>query len=130
MTINNLGGAMDREQIKKEWESGSLVAPEVDIYEQDDAFIIVLNMPGVSKEGAEVKFADGLLTVYGAVKNQEISDKCILDEIEHGNFYREFKVGDTVDVNQISAKMEDGVLSVTLPKHERIKPRQIPVEVI
>jgi len=121
---------MDKEQIKHEWEKGGLVAPEVDIYEQEDAFIILLNMPGVTREKAQVSFANGLLEVYGAVAERSYGDKCILDEIEHGNFYREFKVGDAVDITKISAKMEHGILTVTLPKHERIKPRQIPVEVV
>jgi len=121
---------MDREQIRNQWEQGTLIAPEVDILETDDAFIIMLNMPGVGKNDTEVKFADGLLSVYGSVNNQIKSEKWVLNEIEHGNFYREFRVGDAVEVEKISAKMENGVLKVTLPKHERIKPRQIPIEVV
>ena len=51
-------------------------------------------------------------------------------EIEDGNYYRVFKVGDSIDVEKITAKVEHGVLRVTLPKHDRVKPREIPIEAV
>ncbi len=120
---------MDQETIRKEWEAGNLVAPLVNIYETEDNFVARINMPGVKKGGAEVKMAGGELLVYGRVTREEIpSDSYVLKEIEDGNYYRVFRVNDAIDVAKIKAKLEDGVLTITLPKHERIKPREIPIE--
>ena len=121
---------MDKENIREEWKQGRLLPPLVDIYESNDDFILVANMPGVKKDGIEVKLAEGNLTIYGRVEREEVaSESFVLREINEGNYYRVFRVSDSIDVNKIKAKIEDGVLTLTLPKHERVKPREIPIEV-
>lgn len=121
---------LDKEDIRKEWKAGLLVAPIVDIYETKDDYMMKLLMPGVNKDGIELKLADEELQVYGRVRHDVGEpDKFILKEIEEGNYYRVFKVTDAVEVDKIKAKMEDGVLTITLPKHERVKPKEIPIEV-
>ena len=119
-----------KEDIRKEWEAGLLVAPIVNIYETKDDFMMKLLMPGVNKDGVELKLANEELQVYGRVRHDvEEPDKFIVKEIEDGNYYRVFKVTDAVEVDKIKAKMEDGILTITLPKHERVKPKDIPIEV-
>ena len=121
---------LTKEDIRKEWEAGYLIAPSVDIYETDDDFVMKLLMPGVNKDGVELKLADEELQIYGRVRHDvEAPEKFILREIDEGNYYRVFKVTDAVEVEKIKAKMEDGVLTVTLPKHERVKPKEIPIEI-
>ena len=121
---------MDNDIIRQEWKEGKLVPPPVDILETDKDILLKANLPGVNKDSVEVKFSDGTLTIYGHVHNEITSETAILKEIEDGNFYRVFKVSDSVDVDEIKAKMEDGILLLTLPKHERAKPREIPIEVV
>lgn len=119
-----------KEDIRKEWEAGLLVAPIVNIYETENDFMMKLLMPGVNKDGVELKLANEELQVYGRVRHDvEEPEKFILKEIEDGNYYRVFKVTDSVVVDHIKAKMEDGILTITLPKHERVKPKDIPIEV-
>jgi HSP20 family protein len=119
---------MDKEQIRKEWEEGLLIAPTVDIYETDDDFILKALMPGVKKDNVDVKYAEGALTVYGRVDIKDpVKESYVLKEIENGNYYRVFKVSDSIDVDKIQAKMFDGILTLTLPKHERVKPKEIPI---
>ena len=120
---------MDKENIRKEWEQGRLVPPPADIYETEDQFILSTNMPGVKKENVEVKLSEGELTLYGRVDRGDVAaNRFVLKEIDEGNYYRVFRVSDSIDAEKIVAKMEDGVLTLTLPKHERVKPREIPIE--
>jgi HSP20 family protein len=122
---------LDKEDIRKEWEAGYLIAPSADIYETEDDFLMKLQMPGVNKDGVELKLADDQLQVYGRVRHEvDEPDKYVLREIEEGNYYRVFKVTDAIEVDKIKAKMEDGILTLTLPKHERVKPKEIPIEVV
>lgn len=121
---------LDKEDIRKEWEQGLLIVPSTNIFETDDDFIMKINMPGVEKEGVEIKLADEELMIYGRIIHDfEDPDRFVLKEIEGGNYYRVFRVTDSIDVDTIKAEMADGVLTVRLPKHERIKPREIPIEI-
>lgn len=119
-----------KEDIRREWEQGHLIVPAVNIYDTDDDFVMRLRMPGVKKDGVEIKVTNGELSIYGRV-GTDVRDpnKFILKELDDGNYYRVFRIADTIEVSQIKAKMEDGMLTVTLPKHERVKPRDIPIEV-
>jgi HSP20 family protein len=120
---------MDREEIRKEWEKGNLIAPAADILETKDQYKVRAQMPGVKKGAVNVSIEDGELLIFGRVDRSEDECDCrLLNEIDSGNFYRAFKVGDGVETKQVKAKMEDGMLEVTLPKHERMKPRVIPIE--
>ena len=120
-----------KEDIQREWELGHLIAPSANIAETNDDFVMKLHMPGVNKDGVEVKLAVDELMVYGRThRDVPETDKFLLKEIESGNYYRIFRVSESIDGGQIKAKMEDGVLTLTLPKHERVKPRDIPVETV
>ena len=122
---------MDKEQIRKEWEEGRLIAPQSDIYETQDEYVLQCLMPGVSKETVQVSLTRGELSIYAETRRSSVDCDCYVQrEIEDGNYYRVFKVGDAVNVEKISAKVEHGVLVVKLPKHDRVKPREIPIEAV
>lgn len=109
-------------------EKESWVAPMVDIYETEDNFFLVASMPGVTKDNVKVKLEDGSLVMMGRINYDEATNrKYVLQENEVGNFYRKFNVSDSIDSNKIDAKFENGQLTVTLPKHERIKPKTIEI---
>lgn len=121
---------MDKDVIRQEWKEGKLVAPLVDIFEADEHILLKANMPGVKKNRVEVKFSDGTLVIYGQVEKKKSDEIAIIKEIEDGNFYRVFKLSESIDAEKIKAKMEDGILVLTLPKHDRAKPKEIPIEVV
>ena len=122
---------MNRDEIRNELERGNLVAPPVNIYETDDTFILKANMPGARKESVDVTISDGELLIYGRVSHEEDECDCVaLKEINDSNYYRTFRVGDAIDLDHEKAHVQDGVLRVTLPKKEHLKPKEIPIEVV
>jgi HSP20 family protein len=105
------------------------VAPLVDIYETTDNYFLTANMPGVSKEDIKIKLEDGHLVLMGRTNFEEITNrKYVLKELEAGNYYRRFKISDGIDESKIDAKLENGILNVILPKHERLKPKTIEIK--
>ncbi len=124
---------MVKVQEQKSWEQAleneSWVAPLVDIYETDDEFIMIAQMPGLKKEDVKVKLEEGNLIIMGKVDyEEELHRNYVLKETETGNYYRRFRVGDTVDESKIEAHLENGILTVRLPKVERIKPKTIEIK--
>ena len=104
------------------------VTPAVDIFETDDVYFLNVNMPGVSKENIKIKLEDDSLVVMGRINYDEVKNrKYVLKETRFGNFYRKFNISNSVDVEKIDAKMENGTMVLTLPKHERVKPRSIEI---
>lgn len=117
----------------KSWEESfcedCLFAPLVDIYESDDDFVLVASMPGISKENIRTKIEDKALIIMGRGNTDEEKErKYILKEHETGNYYRKFNLSDSIDETKINAKYENGQLILTLPKHERAKPRTIEIK--
>ncbi len=93
-------------------------APLVDIYETDNEFVLIANMPGVPKENIQLKFEDGTLSIFGRINyNEAVNRKYILNENEIGNYFRKFRVSSGIDETKIEAEYTNGQLYVTLPKH-------------
>jgi len=104
------------------------ILPSSDIYENADEYILTANMPGVSRSEIQVKVIDESLIVFGRINYNEIVNRdYILNENEIGNYFRKFKISDSIDRTKINAKYDDGQLIVTLPKSERAKPRSIEI---
>lgn len=118
---------------EKSWEEAleneSWVAPLVDIYETEDDFYLTAIMPGVEKKDVKIKMEEGNLILMGRINyNETLNRKYVLKESESGNYYRKFKISDSVDNTKIDASFENGILNVKLPKHERIKPKNIEIK--
>jgi HSP20 family protein len=110
-------------------EKESWIAPLVDIYETKEDYFLTAAMPGVKKEHVKIKLEEGHLVLMGRINFDEtVNRKYVLHETEIGNFYRRFKISDSVDESKIDAKLEDGILNVRLPKHDRIKPKTIEIK--
>ncbi len=115
--------------LKEIFEKEAVFAPYVNIYETSDDFVLVANMPGVSKDDVKLKLEEGALTIFGKINYDEaVNRKYILNESGVGNYFRKFKISNSIDESKIDAKYENGQLVVTLPKHDRIKPRAINVK--
>ena len=104
------------------------ILPEADIFETDDNYFLVVNMPGVSRDKISVKIVDTQLIIFGKINYEEaINRNYLLNETEIGNYYRTFKTTDTIDLQKIEAKFENGQLILKLPKQENKKSRTIPI---
>jgi HSP20 family molecular chaperone IbpA len=107
---------------------GLVFTPDVDIFETDREISLVADMPGVDADSVTVDLREGVLTLTGDVKPWEGSDETdVLVEFEIGKYYRRFVLSDTIDQEKIAAKLENGVLRLTLPKAEKALPRRIEV---
>lgn len=106
-------------------------SPAVDISEDDDKFIIHADLPGVKPEDIEVSAENGVLTIKGKreAHNEEEKDNYRRVERVSGSFIRRFTLPEKADMDNISAKISEGVLELTISKTAEAKPRRIEVKV-
>jgi HSP20 family molecular chaperone IbpA len=110
-----------------EKDRAALIAPAVDIFENDDALTLVADLPGVSKERLELGIDRQVLTIEGRPDRAE--EGKLYREFGGNGFYRRFHLPENLDLNQTSAELKDGVLTLRLPKAASAKPRRIEVTV-
>src|SRR3989441_5380516 len=105
-------------------------SPALDLYQNNDNVIAVVELPGMRKEDIEISLHDGTLTISGERKMEtQEGDKAERSERYVGKFRRSITLPTRVDANNVSATYKDGILTVTLPKAEEAKPKQIQVNV-
>jgi HSP20 family protein len=104
------------------------IAPPVDIFETEHALMVVVDLPGVDKDGVDLRVEDGVLTIRGKA-NYQPQASIIREEFTLQGYYRQFQLSDEIDQGKISAESKNGVLIITLPKAEKSKPKQIKVSV-
>ena len=104
-------------------------SPAVDVKETDKDFMIVADIPGVDPKDIEVHMENGILTIKGQRESEKKDERDGYKRIErsYGSFYRRFSLPDTANADKINAKSKNGVLEVTIPKHEKVQPRKISV---
>ena len=120
--------ALNNYSIEEILRTQNNISPSSDIYENSDEYILVANMPGVVRSEVQVKVIEESLIVFGRINyNETINRDYILNENELGNYFRKFKISDSIDKTKISAKYDNGQLIVHLPKSEKIKPRTIDI---
>jgi HSP20 family protein len=102
------------------------VSPPVDIYETTNGLVVTADLPGVAKEGLDIRVENNLLTIRGKAAHAAPGDP-IYREYGLVNFFRQFELNERVDQNKISAELKHGVLTLSLPKAEEAKPRKIEV---
>jgi HSP20 family protein len=107
---------------------GRVFIPAVDIYETPEALVLIADMPGVSSDKVTLDLKENLLTIFGQVGPPPEKETPLAQEYAVGDYYREFQVGELIDTAKIEAAVKDGVLTLTLPKAERAKPRRIEVK--
>ena len=102
--------------------------PAADIVENDNELLVLMDMPGVCKDNITVKLEKNVLKVDGAIDMKAYSDlKPLYTEYNVGNYSRQFELSSTIDQPGIEAKMENGVLSLVLPKVPEAQPRTIQI---
>lgn len=119
--------------LPREEASDSLGAwsPAVDIYDKGAEVVIHAEVPGMNKDDIDVHVENNVLTIRGKKERKEEAkeDGYFRTERSYGTFSRSFSLPTTVDVSKIVAEYKDGILTLSLPKEEQARPRQIAVSV-
>lgn len=108
------------------------LVPAMDVVERDNEYLVKTEMPGVKKEDIQVSMENGVLTISAETKSEEKEEKegrLIRQERRYGKYIRSLRLGTEIDSAQVKAAYKDGVLELTLPKAEAVKPKKIAVDV-
>ena len=122
----------EKQEVKKTVGEGTrpgpVFIPAVDVLETMNELIVLADMPGVDSKNVDIDLRDNQLTITGRVEAPE-SDRevSLYKEFNWGDYFRQFALSEIVDQSKITARMEDGVLRLTLPKVEKAKPQKIKV---
>jgi len=110
--------------------STSAWLPSVDVFEDKESLKIVAELPGLKPEDVKITLENSTLTLRGEKKQvaEEKTERVHRYERSYGSFERSFSLPNTVDVEKVEAGFENGVLTITLPKAEKAKPREIAVK--
>lgn len=103
------------------------IAPAATVLENADGYTLEVEMPGVSKENLEMWVENNELTILGRRSMPSVEGTLVHRESRQENFRRAFELDPSIDAEKISAKIEQGVVTLTLPKAEQVKPRKITV---
>lgn len=111
-------------------ESTATWAPRTDLVETEDAYRIHVDIPGMTKDDLTINYQDDQLVISGERRDEsrEEKDRYVRVERSFGHFYRAFTLPKTVNADAISANYENGVLTISVPKAEEVKPRQIEIQ--
>jgi HSP20 family protein len=111
------------------WANGQQLAVPVDLWETKDAYHLRADLPGLSAEDIEINATADGLAITGELKptTDVTGEAWILQERRVGKFARSFTLPVQIDPNKVEAKFQDGVLELTLPKADNVKPRSIKI---
>jgi HSP20 family protein len=108
-------------------QSEQFVAPPASVIEGGDGYTLEVEMPGVTKDGLDISVENNELTIIGRRSLPVVEGTLIHHESRPENFRRTFELDPSIDANKISARIEQGLATLTLPKAEHVKPRKIAV---
>ena len=103
------------------------ITPPASLTEIGDGYTLEIDMPGVKKDGLEISVENNELTIVGRRSLPVVEGALIHRESRAENFRRAFEIDPSIDANKISAKIDQGLVTLTLPKAEHVKPRKITV---
>jgi HSP20 family protein len=109
-------------------EQTAYVAPYVDIESTDSSYVLHAEMPGVDRDGIRITVDDGNLVLLGQRQPLSASGELLHRETRQLSYRRVYELDPSIDANKISARIEQGILTVTLPKAESLKSRRITLE--
>ena len=106
----------------------STLTPVVNILETTDGYVLEAEMPGVNKEGLDITVENGELILVGRRSDKDAPGTAVYRESRQWDYRRVFDLDPAIDTTRISAKIDQGILTLTLPKAEEVKPRRIAVD--
>lgn len=104
------------------------ITPEVNVYETQDGYLLEAEMPGVGKDGLEITVEDRELSIVGRRTAGSVEGEALFCECRTADYRRVFQLDPAIDTDKINARISQGLLTLTLPKSEAVKPRKITVE--
>ena len=130
-TMNSLVNALFNSDASDFASEGTEFSPRMDMKESEDAYTVKLTMPGIDKNDIDISVSDGVLTVKGETKEEEEDEKStyLVREHKHYSYYRSVRLPSEVVADKAEAEYKNGVLLLTLPKAEEVKPKTIPVKI-
>lgn len=121
--VQNEPQSMERTRV----ESRAFVKPPCDVYENVDEFLLVADLPGVSKEDLTIQMDQGEMVIEAHRQQPHVQGKWLSTEYVACDYQRRFALPAGVEVEHVRAELQDGLLRIHLPKSEAVKPRQIPI---
>jgi HSP20 family protein len=109
-------------------QPAEFISPEVNIFETREGYVVEAEMPGVNKEGLEITLDGNEITIVGHRQVDPLNGNPLFHESRNADFRRVFELDPAIDTAKISARMDQGVMTLTLPKSEKVKPRKIAVD--
>jgi HSP20 family protein len=118
------------QELPSSWEkAGVFIAPQCDVYETPDAFILQVDLPGATKDSMVVRIEDGTLTIDAPIQRHHRENATLLvSELQTRGYHREFRFGSGVDPNRVEAYVENGVLSLKVHKTDEARAREVPIK--
>jgi HSP20 family molecular chaperone IbpA len=114
---------------REQTTQSAVFQPTTDIFETQNEIVILADVPGATAGGLDLDFADGVLSVRATIASRKESQgRPILSEYGVGDFERSFRIGTGIDTGRIKATVDAGLLTITLPKAEGLRPRKISVQ--
>jgi len=108
-------------------QAEQFVAPPASVIEAGDGYTLEVEMPGVNKDGLDISVENNELTIIGRRSLPAVEGTLIHHESRPENFRRTFDLDPSIDANKIDARIDQGLVRLTLPKAEHVKPRKIAV---
>jgi len=108
-------------------QTEQFIAPPASVTESAEGYMLEIEMPGVKKDGLDISVENNELTVIGRRSLPAVEGTWIHHESRRENFRRKFEIDPSIDAEKISAKIDQGLVTLTLPKAEHVKPRKITV---
>jgi HSP20 family protein len=108
-------------------QAEQFITPTASVTEIADGYMLEIEMPGVKKDGLDISFENNELTIIGRRSLPAVEGTLIHRESRPENFRRMFELDPSIDTEKISAKIDQGLVTLTLPKAEHVKPRKITV---
>jgi HSP20 family protein len=108
-------------------QTEQFITPSASLMEVSDGYMLEVEMPGVNKEGLEISVENNELTILGRRSLPRVEGTLIHHESRPENFRRTLELDPSIDADKVSAKIEQGIVTLTLPKVEHVRPRKITV---
>jgi len=130
MTDTQALQAREKQELQEEsTRPGAVFRPDIDILESPDGYVVYADLPGVDDKSIDVRLDRGTLTLDARLATlPETGWSPIHTEYRVGSYHREFRISEDIDTSGVSAKMQNGVLELVLPKSENRRPRAIQVQ--
>ena len=118
---------VDENRDRDRAQTEQAVVPSASVIEAADGYTLEVEMPGVNKEGLEISVENNELTIIGRRSFPKVEGALLHHESCPENFRRTFELDPSIDADKISAKVDQGLVTLTLPRAEHVKPRKIAV---